>query len=93
MDEMDILPGFRNTMVHDFWKPYYKYGQAPHGICNAHIMRELVYAEEQLHQDWVKSMRELLMEIHDSRNTLMSYFEAVRATLTEIALHLVEQWG
>ena len=75
MDEMDILPGFRNTMVHDFWKPYYKYGQALHGICNAHIMRELVYAEEQLHQDWAKSMRELLMEIHDSRNTLMPYGE------------------
>ncbi|MGM9628153.1 MAG: transposase [Faecousia sp.] len=25
MDEMDILPGFRNTMVHDFWKPYTKF--------------------------------------------------------------------
>ena len=88
MDEMDILPGFRNTMVHDFWKPYYKYGQALHGICNAHIMRELVYAEEQLHQDWAKSMRELLMEIHDSRNTLMSYSETSFQSLVLQAYHV-----
>ncbi|MDO5785748.1 MAG: transposase [Eubacteriales bacterium] len=57
---------------HDFWKPYYKYGQALYGICNAHIMRELVYAEEQLHQDWAKSMRELLLEVHNNRKALMS---------------------
>ena len=75
MDEIDILPGFRNTMVHDFWKPYYKYDQAVHGICNAHIMRELVYVEEQKHQDWAKLMQNLLTEIHESRNILMSQEE------------------
>lgn len=88
MDEMDILPGFRNTVVHDFWKPYYEYSQALHGICNVHIMRELVYAEEQLNQDWAKSMRELLMEIHDSRNTLMSYGETSFQDLVQEAYHV-----
>lgn len=88
MDEMDILPGFHNTMVHNFWKPYYKYGQTLHCICNAHIMRELVYAEEQLHQSWAKSMRVLLMEIHDSRNTLMSYGETSFQSLVLEVYHL-----
>ena len=71
MDEIGVLPGFRNTMVHDFWKPYYKYDGAVHGICNAHIMRELVYAQEQKNQNWAKSMQDLLIEIHESRNILM----------------------
>lgn len=81
MDEIDILSGFRNTMVHDFWKPYYKYGQAVHGICNAHIMRELAYVEEQKHQNWAKSMQNLLMEIHENRNILMSQKETRFQTL------------
>lgn len=68
MDEIGILPGFGNILVHDFWKPYYQYGSATHGICNAHIIRELVYAEEQMGQDWAKRMRQLLLEINDSRN-------------------------
>ena len=75
MDEIDVLPGFRNTMVHDFWKPYYKYDRAVHGICNAHIMRELVYAQEQKHQNWAKSMQDLLIEIQESRNILMAQKE------------------
>lgn len=52
MDDIGILPGFEKTMVHDFWKPYYKYDSATHGICNAHIIRELVYAEEEMKQGW-----------------------------------------
>lgn len=88
MDEMGILPGFRKTMVHDFWKPYYKYGQAAHGICNAHIMRELAYAQEQMHQNWAKSMQDLLVEIHESRNILMLQGETGFQTLVREAYHV-----
>ena len=38
-------------------------------------MRELVYVEEQKHQNWAKSMQNLLIEIHESRNILMSQKE------------------
>lgn len=88
MDEIDILPEFHNTMVHDFWKPYYKYSQAVHGICNAHIMRELVYAQEQKHQNWAKSMQDLLIEIHESRNILMSQKETGFQALVLEAYHV-----
>lgn len=67
MKDIGLLPGYSNTLVHDFWKPYYSNDKARHGICNAHIIRELVYAEEEKRQDWAKEMRELLLEIHDSR--------------------------
>ena len=54
-------------MIHDFWKPYYSNEAARHGLCNAHILRELVYAEEEKHQAWAKQMQELLLEILGSR--------------------------
>lgn len=46
MDEIGILPRFQGVLVHDHWKPYYKY-QCMHSLCNAHHLRELTYAYEQ----------------------------------------------
>lgn len=63
MDEIAILPEYRNIIVHDFWKSYFKYDKATHGICNAHLLRELIYADEQLKQGWAKSLHELLLEM------------------------------
>ena len=67
MEDIGLLPSFKNTMMHDFWKPYYSNEAARHGLCNAHILRELVYAEEEKHQAWAKQMQELLLEILGSR--------------------------
>ena len=39
-DEIGILPQYNGLIVHDFWKPYYKYSCA-HSLCNAHNIREL----------------------------------------------------
>lgn len=70
MDEMAILPEYRNIMVHDFWKSYFKYDKATHGICNAHLLRELVYADEQLKQSWAKSLHDLLLEMSHQQKVL-----------------------
>jgi hypothetical protein len=40
MDEMNILPDFKGTAVHDFWKCYFKY-DCIHSLCNSHLLREL----------------------------------------------------
>lgn len=52
------------------WKCYLQYNEATHGICNAHILRELVYAEEQMNQNWAKSMQDLLLEMNSTKKTL-----------------------
>ena len=63
MDAMGVLPGFKGTLCHDHWKPYYKY-DCTHALCNAHHPRELTFAEEQDGQKWAKEMKGLLETIN-----------------------------
>lgn len=62
MDEMGILPNFKGTAVHDFWKPYFKYN-CKHGLCNAHHLRELTFVYEVQGWVWAKHMIDCLLDI------------------------------
>jgi len=44
--EFDVLPQFRGTVVHDSLSLYDAYDQARHGLCGAHLVRELTAAAE-----------------------------------------------
>lgn len=62
MDDLQILPRFRGTMVHDFWAPYFRYS-GRHALCNAHLLRELKGITENYHQNWSEQMHDLIGEI------------------------------
>lgn len=61
IDDIGIIPQFKGVLCHDHWKPYYKYS-CVHALCNAHHLRELTCAEEDL-QKWAPLMKTLLLEI------------------------------
>ena len=63
MDEMGVLPGYKGVLVHDHWKPYYRYQDITHSLCNAHHLRELEGVWEQDKKKWAKDMQELLLAI------------------------------
>ena len=62
MDAIGILPDFGGRAIHDFWKPYFRYG-GTHGLCNAHHLRELIFVHEQYQQDWAEAMIHCLLDI------------------------------
>jgi len=60
-EEVGVLPGFRNILVHDGFKSYAKL-ECAHALCNAHLLRELTFQAEFRQKDWAKAMIELFCE-------------------------------
>ncbi len=63
IEAMGILPQFKGRLIHDFWKSYLAL-DCEHGICNAHVVRELTFFED-LGQSWAKRLKELLLQACD----------------------------
>lgn len=60
MNDIGILPLFKGTLVHDRFSSYFSY-ECEHSLCNAHILRDLIYVEELFDASWAKCMRKLLV--------------------------------
>lgn len=61
-NHFDILPHFNGRLVHDSWKPYLNY-DCNHSLCNAHLLRDLKFLLEELHQTWAGEMSDLLLKM------------------------------
>jgi len=62
MEEIGLLPKFNGKLIHEHFRPYFKYGRS-HGLCNAHILRELTFLQERDNCKWAESMEKLLLKI------------------------------
>jgi len=65
-----LLPGYRGYLVHDCWSSYFRFDQAQHALCGAHLLRELTaqvgqgYAcASQSH--WASDLIALLLDAHE----------------------------
>jgi transposase len=70
LDFFEILEFYKGRLVHDCWQAYFEL-QCMHALCNAHLLRELVFIHEQMKQDWAKSMSDLLLEMNKARDEQM----------------------
>lgn len=61
-DAIGILPRFKGVSVHDSLLSYLQY-DCLHALCNAHYLRELIYAEEHHQQAWATALKDLLLQI------------------------------
>lgn len=68
-EDIGILPVFKGTAIHDFWKSYFKYTDCNHALCNAHLLRELNGIIENNKQLWAEQMKSLLVTIKRSVDT------------------------
>lgn len=58
MDAAGVLPGFGGVAVHDGWSPYWRYDQATHALCAAHLLRELEGITDEPGQGWAGELAE-----------------------------------
>jgi transposase len=61
MDCFGILPEFKGVAMHDFYSSYFKY-DLEHVLCNAHLLRELIFEYEEMGQKWAGFLIDLLVK-------------------------------
>ncbi|MCA1565723.1 MAG: IS66 family transposase [Acidobacteria bacterium] len=63
--EINVLPRYRGTCVHDGWLAYSHYTCCRHALCGVHLLRELTYFEElsAATKAWAAPLKELLLEM------------------------------
>jgi transposase len=63
INDFNIIPLYNGTLVHDRFSPYFSY-DCEHSLCNAHILRELLYLWESKEIKWAKDVSNLLVNVH-----------------------------
>lgn len=63
IDELNIIPRYGGTLVHDCWASYFAYDNASHALCGGHILRELKFIEDSDKYLWATKMKRLLQHM------------------------------
>jgi transposase len=63
--EQSITDQFSGYLIHDFWKSYFLLDKASHGLCGAHLLRELNWLVEHQQSKWADKMHALLMYMYE----------------------------
>ncbi len=67
MDDIGLLGSYNGTLVHDRFSSYFSY-QCDHSLCNAHILRDLVYVEETFDAPWAGEIKKLLIRAKNKKD-------------------------
>ncbi len=63
-DVASLLPQFKNWAIHDCWSSYFKFTECSHGLCGAHIIREL-FALEEKESRWASWFKRYLFALYN----------------------------
>jgi transposase len=62
VEDINILPRYGGTAVHDCWASYLSYDHCDHGLCGAHLLRELTFVVETNGYRWAANIKRLLRQ-------------------------------
>jgi transposase len=72
MDAIGVLLGYCGTAIHDCLASYFTFEDMRHGLCNAHLLRELTAVVENTKQVWAQDLIELLLEMKAHKEKLIA---------------------
>lgn len=72
IDDFNIIPLYKGNLVHDRFSSYFSY-HCKHSLCNAHILRELIYIEESCDGIWAKNMKKLFITANKKKKKGKKY--------------------
>jgi transposase len=95
MEKMGLLPKYTGCVIHDRLSSYFKFDHLKHGLCNAHVLRELTSLVEQGYP-WAALMIALLLRAkkYKEENTSVrpAYITRVKNEYTQlVALELKKE--
>lgn len=65
MKKSDFLPRYAGTIIHDCWSAYWSFDKVKHGLCGAHLLRELQgILDNDPKTTWARSIQNLLLEMN-----------------------------
>lgn len=80
MNDIGILENYNGILVHDRFSSYFSYS-CDHSLCNAHILRDLIYVQEIFKAPWAKEIRKLLVKAKNDKeqnpNLKASYYSMI----------------
>jgi len=62
MQAIGVIPRYGGIIIHDCWASYLAYEHCGHGLCGAHLLRELAFIVEADGYPWAKNMKRLLQQ-------------------------------
>lgn len=80
--DIDIIPRYPGTIVHDCWASYLSYDHCDHGLCGSHLLRELTFIVDAHGYRWAKNMKRLLQktcrEVSESKEKRLNEAEIAK---------------
>ncbi len=62
MQAIGVIPRYGGVIIHDCWASYLAYEHCGHGLCGAHLLRELTFIVEAQGYAWAANMKRLLQQ-------------------------------
>lgn len=62
IEAINIIPRYGGTIIHDCWASYLAYKHCGHGLCGAHLLRELTFVIETNNYRWAANIKRLLQQ-------------------------------
>lgn len=73
MRDADILPHYKGILIHDCWASYWEFPVKRHGLCLAHILRELQgILDSAPEQEWAGNLMHLLIRMKHIKEKLIA---------------------